>query len=103
MEGKEGREETLSVQEIYKMSKGTWAYYQRLTDYKHKNHVYGAKKSHTFYVGKLPFKAKASDMQQAFEKYLSMKADIVVIARDSTGKVADVRFVFDIMINMNTH
>ena len=93
VEGKGGLEEKFSVQEIYKKSKGTWAYYQRLTVYKHKNPVCGAKKFQTFYVGNLSFKAKASDIQQAFEKHLSMKADSVVIARDSTGKSRGCAFI----------
>ena len=93
VEGKRGLQEKLSVNEIYKKSKGTWAYYQRLTGYKHKNPVCGAKKFQTFYVGNLSFKAKASDIQQAFEKHLSMKADSVVVARDSTGKSRGCAFI----------
>jgi hypothetical protein len=71
----------------------TSAYYQRLTVYKHKNPVCGAKKFQTFYVGNLSFKAKASDIQQAFEKHLSMKADSLVITRDSTGKSRGCAFI----------
>ena len=61
--------------------------------YKHTNSVCGAMKYRTFYVGNLSFKAKASDLQQAFEKNLSMKVDSVVIARDSTGKSRGCAFV----------
>ena len=61
--------------------------------YKHTNPVCGAMKYRTFYVGNLSFKAKASDIQQAFEKNLSMKVDSVVIARDSTGKSRGCAFV----------
>ena len=50
-------------------------------------------KYRTFYVGNLSFKAKARDMQQAFEKNLSMKVDSVIIARDSTGKSRRCAFV----------
>ena len=86
-------EEMLSVEEIYKKSMGTWNYYQRLRDFKHKNPVCGAKKFKTFYVGNLSFKAKGSDIQKAFEKHLSMKVDSVVIARDSTGKSRGCAFI----------
>jgi DNA repair exonuclease SbcCD ATPase subunit len=95
-DGKGELEKKLSVQEICKKSKGTWNYYQRLRDYKHKNPVCGAKKFQTFYVENLSFTAKASDIQQTVEKHLSMlsmKADSVVIARDSMGKSRGCAFI----------
>ncbi len=67
VEGKGGLEEKLSVHVIYNKSQGIWAYYQRLTGYKHKNPVCGANFFQTFYVGNSSFKAKASDILQAFD------------------------------------
>jgi hypothetical protein len=64
-----------------------------VTDYKHKTPVCKGEKFQTFYAGNLSFKAKASDIQQAFEKHLSMKADSVVIVRDSTGKSRGYAFI----------
>ena len=62
-------------------------------DYKHTNLVCWVKKYRAFYVGNISFKAKASDMQQAFEKNLSMKVDSAVITRDSAGKSRGCAFV----------
>jgi hypothetical protein len=58
-----------------------------------KNDSCGAQKFRSFYVGNLSFKAKSSDIQQAFENHLAIKVDSVMIARDSTGKSRGCVFV----------
>ena len=75
------------VQQLSEKDKSLWNRCLRVADEKgFKNDNCGAQKFRTFYVGNLLFKAKSSDMQQAFEKLLSMKVDSVMIAQESTGK-----------------
>ena len=61
-------------------------------DFKHTNLVCRAMKQKILFWT-LSFKAKASDIQQAFWKNLSMKVNRVEIARDSTGKSQGCVFV----------
>ena len=82
------------VQQLSEKDKSLWNRCLRVADEKgFKNDNCGAQKFRTFYVGNLSFKAKSSDIQQAFEKLLSMKVDSVMIARDSTGKSRGCAFV----------
>ena len=86
-----------SIQEKKQKSLERWKYCLGFAEkgYQHpyKNPVCEAAKFRTFYVGNLYFKAKSTDIQQAFEKQLSMKVDSVVIARDSNGKSRGCAFV----------
>ena len=75
-----------SVQELRERGKRLWNRCLQANETGFKNYNCGAQKFRTFYVGNLWFKAESSDIQQAFEKHLSMKVDSVMIARDSTGK-----------------
>lgn len=96
-EGKLKVEAEAISQETKQKSMEHWKYCLGFAEkgYKHpfKNPVCGAAKFRTFYVGNLSFKAKAKDIQQAFEKQLSMKVDSFVVARDSTGKSRGCAFV----------
>ena len=81
------------VQELRERGKRLWNRCLQANEEGFKNDNCGAQKFRTFYVGNLSFKAKSSDIQQAFEKHLSMKVDSVMIARDSTGKSRGGAFV----------
>ncbi len=82
------------VRELSEKAKSFWNRWLRVADDKgFRNDSCGAQKFRTFYVGNLSFKAKSSDIQQAFEKHLSIKVDSVMIARDSTGKSRGCAFV----------
>ena len=86
-----------SIQEKKQKSLERWKYCLGFAEkgYKHpyKNSICGAAKFRTFYVGNLSFKANSKDIQQAFEKQLSMKVDSVVVARDSKGKSRGCAFI----------
>ena len=81
------------VQELRERGKRLWNRCLQANEEGFKNDNCGAQKFRTFYVGNLSFKAKSSDIQQAFEKHLSMKVDSVMIARDSMGKSRGCAFV----------
>ena len=90
LQEKKKAKDAASLQEKKQKSLERWKYCLGFAEkgYKHpyKNPFCGAAKFRTFYVGNLSFKANSKDIQQSFEKQLSMKVNSVVVARDSKGK-----------------
>ena len=79
------KNEKAEMQRQYDNSRKAWSRYLGLAEKGHKQ-SYEATKFRTVNVGNLSLKANSKDIQQSFEKQLSIKLDSVVTARDSTGK-----------------
>ena len=92
LQEKKKAKDAASLQEKKQKSLERWKYCLGFAEkgYKHpyKNLFCAATKFNTFYVGNLSFKANSKDIQQSFQKQLSMKVDSVCYSKGKSSGCA---------------